>query len=112
MNEASRALEEIRHTELEAARRVEEARAHSAEIVSDARGRAHELVEAARRRGREAAERHMETARADVEAEANELAQRGETGARALRESASRRMGQLVDSLVEVVLSPPEDGGE
>lgn len=111
MNEAGQSLEAIRRTELEAAQRVEEARARSDDIVTEARARARELVEEGRRRGREEAKRLLEAAKREAELEADQIRARGLAEAECLTRKAGESFDELVDALVEVVLAPPRERG-
>lgn len=110
-NEASHTLEEIRRTEMEAARTVDEARERAAEIVAGARARGREMVEEGRQRGRDTARRRLEGARRKMGAEADAIRSRGESEAADLSRSAEDRLGALVSDLVELVLAPPREQG-
>lgn len=110
MNEASQTLEEIRRTEMDAARTVDEARERSAEIVARARARGREMVEEGRQRGRETAQRRLDDAQSEMGAEADAIRSRGEAAAADLARSAEERLEALVADLVEVVLAPPRGG--
>lgn len=112
MNEASRALEKIRHTELDAARRVEDARERSSQIVAEATASARRLVEEGRERGRASARHRLAEAVAGAEAEAESIRARALAEAEGLFDSVKSEIGALVDQMVEAVLTVSDETGE
>jgi vacuolar-type H+-ATPase subunit H len=112
MNEATRALEQIRRTELEAAQHVEEARARANEIETEARAQVRRIVEEGRERGRLAARQRLDAALEGAGTEAAAIRARGESEARVLGESAEGPMDQLIAEMVRVVLAPPSEPGK
>jgi vacuolar-type H+-ATPase subunit H len=111
MNQASHVLEQIRHTELEAARNVDRARDQAEEIVDEARARARRLVEEARERGREDAHHHLETVVAEAEKTAAGIRDHGVLEAGELSESTGGSMDPVIEEMVRVVLAPPAEAG-
>lgn len=111
MNQASHVLEQIRRTELEAARHVDQARAEAEEIVNEARAHARRLVEEAREKGREDAHHHLETVVAEAEEEAAGIRDHGVVEAAELSESTGGSMGPVIEEMVRVVLAPPAEPG-
>lgn len=111
MNEASHVLEEIRRTELEAARNVDRARARADEIVNEARARAGEMVEEARKKGREASRRHVEETIADAEMMAADIRRRGVDEAAKLHQASAETLSSVIEEMVSVVLAPPSEPG-
>lgn len=112
MNEATRALQEIRRTELEAAQHVEEARTHAKEILAEARVQSRRLVDEGRERGRVTAGRRLEEKLEETETVAETIRARSESEARALGESAAESIGLLIEEMVRVVLAPPSEQGK
>lgn len=112
MTEASHALEEIRRTELEAARRVEEARERAAEIEATARSRARRLVEEGREHGRAAARDRLRAIVEEAEEQAEEIRARSAADGEELRDSAMGSVDSLVVEMVRVVLAPPSEPGK
>ena len=112
MNEATHALEEIRRTELEAARHVEEARDRAREIEADARARSRQVVDEARERGRAAARQRLEATFEESEADATAILARSESEAQALGDAVAGSMGRLIEEMVRVVLAPPSERGK
>lgn len=112
MNEAARAIEAIRRTELEAAQRVEQAKTRAEEIVAEAKARAATMIEEGRRLGRESAQTKYEQALAGIEAEAARVRAEGLEAADRLKMSASTQLDELVDEMTEVVLAPPLERGK
>jgi vacuolar-type H+-ATPase subunit H len=112
MNDAARALESIRRTELEAAQRVEQARTRAEEIVTEAKARALSIVEEGRRKGRESAQARYAEAMAEIEDEGARIRREGIAEAEGLRSAASARIGELIDEMVDVVLAPPLERGK
>jgi vacuolar-type H+-ATPase subunit H len=111
MNLASHVLEQIRHTELEAARQVDRARTQAEEIVDEARARARRLVEEARERGRDDAHHHLETVIAEAEETAARIRERGALDAEELSESTGGSMDPVLEEMLRVVLAPPVEPG-
>ncbi|GEM_PF-1774124 len=112
MNEATRALEQIRRTELEAAQHVEEAHVRAGEIETEARARVRRIIEEGRERGRLAARRRLDAELEEAGTEAAAILQRGESEGRALGESAEGPMETLIAEMVRVVLAPPSEKGK
>ncbi len=110
MNEASRALEEIRRTELDAARRLEDARERSSQVVAEATARARSLVEEGRERGRARARSRLDEAVAGAEVEAEAIRAQAIEDAEHLIGSAENQVDAVVDRMVEVVLTVSEIG--
>lgn len=111
MNEASRVLEEIRRTELEAAREIEEARTNAGEIVEQARDQARRLVEEARERGRRDARRHLEEAIEEAEERGATIRDDGAAEAEQLSKATAGMMEPVIEEMVQVVLAPPAEPG-
>jgi vacuolar-type H+-ATPase subunit H len=111
MNQASHVLEQIRHTELEAARNVDRAQAQAEEIVDEARAHARRLVEEARERGREDAQHHLETVIAEAEETAASIREHGVLEAAELSQSTGGSMNPVIEEMVRVVLAPPAEPG-
>lgn len=111
MNQANQVLEQIRHTELEAARRVDRAHAEADEIVNEARTRARALVEEAREGGRQDAHHHLDRLVAEAEEEAKGIRERGILEAAELSESTGGSMDRVIEEMVGVVLAPPAEPG-
>lgn len=112
MSETARSLEAIRRTELEAAQRIEQAKARAEEIVTEAKTRARAVVEEGRQRGRNSAQARYEEALARIEDEAATIRQEGAAQAAGLRSVASARIDELIAEMVEVVLAPPLERGK
>ena len=112
MNEATRALEQIRRTELEAAQHVEEARARADEIETEARARFGRMVEEGHERGRLAARQRLDEALEEAGTEAAAIVARGQSEARALAGSAEGPMETLIAEMVRIVLAPPSEKGK
>lgn len=112
MNEATHALEEIRRTELETARHVEEARARAKEIEAEAKAEGRRLVDEGRERGRAAARRHLEETLEGTEKVAAKVRARAKSEAEALGHAAARSMDVLIEEMVGVLLAPPSEPGK
>jgi vacuolar-type H+-ATPase subunit H len=112
MNEATRALEEIRRTELETAQHVEMARARASEIEADARAEGHRIVDEGRERGRTTARRLLEKTLEETKRVAETIRAQSESEARKLGEDAGESMGLLIEEMVGVVLEPPSEPGK
>ncbi|RPI24877.1 MAG: hypothetical protein EHM57_02210 [Actinobacteria bacterium] len=112
MNDASEAIDRIRHTELAAARRVQEARDEAEAILARARAEAGELRSAARRSGREEAQRHLEASIASAEEQAEQVRLQGEEAASLLIGSARQHVADISAALVTAVLAPPVEEGK
>lgn len=104
-------LAEIRSLELQMAQELDDARAAATEALARARAEGRALVdEAAERGSRHAEERHRDRLVAAA-VEAERTRQAGEDAAAELLASLRTRFGELVDDMVEVVLTT-SDGGE
>jgi vacuolar-type H+-ATPase subunit H len=112
MNEATQALEEIRHTELAAARHVEEARDRAVGIGAEARAQSRQIVEEGREQGRAAARRRLEMTLEASEAEAASVRTRSESEAQALGDTAAGSLEPLIEEMMRVVLAPPHERGK
>lgn len=111
MNEASRALDQIRHTELDAARLLEDAREKSALIIAEASARARALVDEGRERGRAEAHRRYNEEVAKAEAEAERIQTQAISEAEELIGSIETQIAPLVDRMVEEVLAVTDEAG-
>jgi vacuolar-type H+-ATPase subunit H len=112
MNDAAHALEQIRRTEMEAARRVEEARTRATEIGKSAEQEARRMIDEGRQRGLEAARRRHQEGLAEAEAEAERIRAGGVAKADELIMLTEENVGRLVDEMAEVVLAPPLERGK
>lgn len=112
MNEASRAIEEIRRAELEAAQHVEEARTKASEMKANASAEGLSLVAEGRRRGRDVARERHEAAIRDATEAAEAI--RAVTGLDrdTLKEAAGESKDLLVAEMVRAVLAPPSEPGK
>jgi vacuolar-type H+-ATPase subunit H len=100
-------LERIRAAELAAARRIDQARADAGEIVTSAQRDATTTIEAARRRGRDEAKAHFDHELAAATQQASMISVDAQV---ASVESAFRaKLPDLVDAMVDLVLSEPAD---
>lgn len=111
MNGASDLLAAIRAAELEAARRVEEARRAGGQRVEEAREAGRTLLAEARRRGEAAAERRQREAVAAAEAQALEILQGPAASIEALRRRVEPLLAGLAEEMVDLVLAPPAEAG-
>lgn len=111
MNKASHALEEIRRTEMEAARRVEDSRIQGEQIVEEAREAARRLVDTAREEGRQEAHRRLERAIAEAEARAASIRTQGLAGTAQVAGITDESLGPVIEEMVKVVLAPPSEPG-
>ena len=112
MNEATRALEEIRQTELAAARRIDEARAEAEEIAARARAESRRIVEAGRERGMAEARRRLQTALDEANSEAAVIRASAVPGSMTREVATSETLEALVEEMVRVVLAPPSEPGK
>lgn len=112
MNDATRALEEIRRTELEAAQQVEKARTKASEIEANARTESRRIVAEGRQRGRATAGRLLEEMIEETERVAETIRVRSHLKAQALSEAGTEAMGLLIEEMVGVVLAPPSEPGK
>lgn len=112
MNDATAAVDAIRRTELDAARRIEAAKEDAERMVADARIRVRRLEDEGEERGRARAEERIERERADALREADRIVSRGVEAAASLKEEADGMVAELVAALVDAVLAPPSDQEE
>ncbi|MEA1904138.1 MAG: hypothetical protein U9N56_11515 [Actinomycetota bacterium] len=112
MNEATHALEEIRRTELEAARHIEDARTQAAEIVAQAKAQSRLIADEGRERGMAAARNRLERALEEAAAEAATIRARNESQSKTLGKLAAESMESLIEEMVSVVLAPPSEPGK
>lgn len=112
MSETTNTLHAIRVAELEAARRVEQARADAAELVAAA-GREHtEAVAEARLRGRAEARRRLDLAVTEAEREAEEILAGCDTRVDSLRRAAEPHLSRAAGEMVDLLLAPPLEQGK
>lgn len=111
MNQASHALEEIRRTEMKAARRIEDSRARAEEIIEEAREDARRRVDSAREEGRQEAQRRLEQAIAEAEAAAASIRTQGLADAAEVSGITDDSLAPVVEEMVRVVLAPPSEPG-
>lgn len=111
MNQASHALEEIRRTEMEAARQIEDSRARAEQIVEKAREDARRLIETAREEGRQEAHRRLEKAIAEAEDTAARIRTQGLADTAQVSGISDDLLGPVVEEMVRVVLAPPSEPG-
>jgi vacuolar-type H+-ATPase subunit H len=111
MTEPQDLLADIRSLELQLAQQLDEARRAAADDVASAHEQAGRLVDEATERGtRRAAERRRERlAAADTEAE--RIRNAGDAAATELLASVRPQLDELVDELVELVLTTSDGGG-
>lgn len=112
MSEAASALEQIRRTEMAAARKVEEARVRATEIAAEAEREARRIVDDGKQRGMEAARLRYQEGVDDAEAEAAAIRAAGIADADQLVTLGKERVEALVEEMVEVVLAPPLERGK
>ena len=112
MTDAERAIASIRRTELQAAQRVEAARARAEEIRSEARAEARRLHRDAEARGRIRAQERLAEAHRAAEEDAEKIREIGLRDAAVLGAQPAGRMGELVEALLDAVLPSPAEGVE
>lgn len=112
MNHAADALDRIRHTELAAARKLEEAEERAEEILASARAEIRAIRSRAEEEGRERARQHYDSSLARAEEEAEGIRRRGEEEARGLLDSASEHIEPISEAMVATVLAPPRKEGK
>lgn len=112
MSETARALDAIRIAELEAARRVERARADAAASLAAAHRDSARVVADARARGRSEARRRLETAVADAEREAEVILASCDGRIEAVRRAAAPHLPAAVAEMVDLLLAPPLEEGK
>lgn len=112
MSETVRALHAIRVAELEAARRVEQARDAAAESLATARREHAQTVADAERRGRAEAERRFDAAVEAAEGEAEAIVAGCDARVRDLRRAAAPYVQSAVDEMVDLLLAPPLEKGK
>jgi len=111
VNQASHALEEIRRTEMKAARRIEDSRARAEEIIEEAREDARRRVDSAREEGRQEAHRRLERAITEAEARAASIRAQGLAGTAQVAGITDESLGPVIEEMVKVVLAPPSEPG-
>lgn len=111
-NEATRALEEIRRAEMEAARHVEAARAEAAEMEEQARAEGRLLVAEGRKRGRQAAQERYESAIEEAMEAAAAVRAGGKAEERSRNQIAAQSMELLVEEMARALLAPPSEPGK
>lgn len=112
MNDATGALDAIRRTELQAARREQAARKKAEEMIDAARVEAERIKDAAGDEGRSLADRRFDAAIAEAEDEAQRVRARGEAEAAALLDVPEQKIDEVVEAMVAVVLAPPVERGK
>ena len=112
MTDARSTLDEIRATERDMARRLQEARDAAAADIEAARTEAKRLASEARIRGREAAAIRYEEVVRTAGHEADQVRANATQQAATLREQALPHLPQLVDAIIELVLAPPAERGK
>lgn len=112
MNGAGEALDQIRETELSAARAVQEARDRAEGILAEARAEARRIRADGARRGREAAQRHLEESIAAAEATAEDVRREGDETGRRLLDIGSEHVDAIAQALLTAVLAPPTEEGK
>jgi vacuolar-type H+-ATPase subunit H len=112
VSETARALHAIRVAELEAARRVEQARADAAESIAAARREHERAVADARLRGRTDARRRFDAAVAEAEREAEAVLAGCDARVESLRCAAEPYLATAVTEMVDLLLAPPLEEGK
>lgn len=112
MSETARALDAIRVAELEAARRVEQARAEARESLAAARRDSAQAVADARMRGRNEARRRFDAAVRDAEQEAEAILAGCDARVESLGRAAAPHLASAVTEMVDLLLAPPLEEGK
>ncbi len=112
MSETAEALHAIRVAELEAARRVEQARADAAESLAAVHDEHAHTVADARSRGRAEARRRLDAAVAAAEREAEEILASCDSRVDSLRRAAEPHLAAAVTAMVDLLLAPPLEEGK
>ena len=112
MSETERVLHAIRVAELDAARRIEHARADAAESLAAARRDHTQAIVDAQQRGRAEAERRFADTVAAAERQAEAILAGGDDRVRSLREAAEPHLPAAVAEMVDLLLAPPLEKGK
>ena len=112
MSETAEALHAIRVAELEAARRVEQARSDAAEALAAVDRERARTVAGARERGRTEARRRLDAAVADAEREAELILASCDARIESLRHAAEPHLSTAVTAMVDLLLAPPLEEGK
>lgn len=99
------ALNEIRALELEMAQRLDEARVDAAAAVARASDQARSTVSDARERGASQAVERQRVRVDTATVQAEQIRHAGEATATELLETLRPRLGELIDEMVELILS-------
>ena len=112
MSDTAGALHAIRVAELEAARRVEQARADVADRLADARRVRAGTVDDAVERGQAEARRRFEAVLAAAEREAGSILAGCDARVDALRRAAEPHLASAATQMVDLLLAPPLEEGK
>jgi vacuolar-type H+-ATPase subunit H len=112
VSDAGDALDRIRHTELAAAQKVEEARGRAEEILGTARAEAREIRALAEKIGRERAQKRFDSVVAEAGQEAERIRLEGDEEARRLFDSAPQHIEPISEAMVAAVMAPPREEGK
>lgn len=112
MSETERALHSIRVAELDAARRIEQARVDAAESLDATRREHTQVIVDAERRGRAEAERRFTAAVEEAEREAETILAGGDARIHSLRHAAEPHLPTAVTAMVDLLLAPPLEKGK
>ena len=112
MSETAGALHAIRVAELEAARRIEQARADAAASLAAVHDEHAQAVADARMRGRAEAKRRFDTTVAEAEREAEVILASCDARVDSLRRAAGPRLETAVTAMADLLLAPPLEEGK
>lgn len=112
MSETAHTLDAIRVAELEAARRIEQAKDDAEAAVAAAQRGAAQAVADARRKGREEAKRRFDATIAAAKEEAAAILAGCDARLQDLRRSAAPHVTAAVTEMVDLLLAPPLEEGK
>ena len=112
MSDAARVLDAIRVEELEAARRLEQARTEAEDALASARREAVKAVAEGKRRGRDEAQRRIEAAIAAAEEESRSVLAGCEVREEELWKGAAPHREAAVEAMVDLLLAAPLEEGK